>query len=81
MSRQEYMKNLIEALSEFDEDIREEIINDYEDHFVNGAKSGKSEDEIANELGSIDELVSDLKALSGSGETEKTEEKRRRCFR
>ena len=73
MSRQEYMKNLIEALSEFDEDIREEIINDYEDHFVNGTKSGKSEDEIAKELGSIDELVSDLKALSGSAETEKAE--------
>ncbi len=59
------MSKLIEALSGFDADIREEIINDYEDHFVNGLRSGKSEDEIAEELGSIEELVSDLNALSG----------------
>ena len=70
MSRQEYMSKLIEALSSFDEDIRTEIINDYEDHFVNGLKSGKSEDEIAEELGSIEELVSDLNALSGRTENQ-----------
>lgn len=75
MSRLEYMNKLIEALSDFDEDIREEIINDYEDHFVNGLKSGKSEDEIVNELGSIDELVSDLNALSGKNEEIKEEQK------
>ncbi|MCR5322228.1 MAG: DUF4097 family beta strand repeat-containing protein [Lachnospiraceae bacterium] len=74
MSRQEYMNKLIDALSAFDEDIREEIINDYEDHFVNGLKSGKSEEEIAKELGSIDELVSDLNALSGKNDAEDTAE-------
>ena len=68
MSRQEYMTKLIDALSSFDADVREEIINDYEDHFVNGLKSGKSEEEIAKELGSIEELVSDLNALSGKNE-------------
>lgn len=68
MSKQEYMSKLIEALSGFDKEIREEIINDYEDHFVNGLRSGKSEDEIAEELGSIEELVSDLNALSGKTE-------------
>ena len=80
MSRQEYMSKLIEALSGFDAEIREEIINDYEDHFVNGLKAGKSEDEIATELGSIEELVSDLNALSGRNETagngEGTEDKK-----
>ncbi|MBO4415051.1 MAG: DUF4097 family beta strand repeat protein [Lachnospiraceae bacterium] len=75
MSRQEYMNELIKALADFDEDIREEIINDYEDHFVNGLKSGKSEEEIAEELGSIDELVSDLNALSGKNESDKAEQK------
>ena len=77
MSKQEYMSRLTEALSDYDADIREEIINDYEDHFVNGAKSGKSEEEIAAELGSIEELVSDLNSLCGRDESdaEKTEEK------
>ena len=51
MSKQEYMSKLIEALSGFDKEIREEIINDYEDHFVNGLRSGKSEDEIAELTG------------------------------
>ncbi len=75
MSRQEYMTKLIDALKDFDDEIREEIINDYEDHFVNGLRSGKTEDEIANELGSIDELVSDLNALSGKNETTQDEAK------
>ena len=68
MSRVEYMNKLISALSGFDAGIRDEIINDYEDHFVNGLRSGKTEDEIAEELGSIDELVSDLNALCGKAE-------------
>ena len=68
MSKQEYMTKLIAALQDFGSEIREEIINDYEDHFVNGIRAGKTEDEIAEELGSIDELISDLNALSGRPE-------------
>ena len=71
MNKQEYMSKLVEALSVFDEEIRNEIVTDYEEHFENGAKSGKSEEQIAEELGSIEELVSDLNALSGNaGNTE-----------
>lgn len=64
MTRTEYMENLKNALKGFDKEIQDEIISDYEEHFTMGAASGKSDDEIAAELGSIDELVNELKDLS-----------------
>ncbi len=73
MTRSEYMDQLKEALKGFDTEIQEEIISDYEEHFTMGAASGKSDDEIAAELGSIDELVEELKSLSEKKtSTEKT---------
>ncbi len=73
------MNKLIDALSGFDKEIREEIVNDYEDHFVNGLRSGKTEDEIAEELGSIEELISDLNALCGRSEACENAEKAAEC--
>lgn len=68
MNKQEYMSALIEALSIFDESVRTEIIEDYEEHFAAGKANGKTEEEIVAELGSIEELVNDLKELSGNGQ-------------
>ena len=72
MTKNEYMEALKTALSAFDDDIKEEIVNDYEEHFVMGAANGKSEEEIVKELGDIDELVEELKSLS-EGEGSKNE--------
>lgn len=63
MNKQEYMGNLIEALRDFDEEIRNEIIGDYEEHFEIGLSNGKTEEQIIEELGSIEELVKELKDL------------------
>lgn len=60
MNKAEYMDNLRKGLSGFDKEVREEIINDYEEHFAEGLAIGKSEDEICAELGSVDELVKEL---------------------
>ena len=65
MNKQEYMYNLFEALRPFDEDVRNEIISDYEEHFADGLASGKTEEQIVEELGSIDELIAELKDLKG----------------
>jgi len=65
MNKQEYMYNLFEALRPFDEDVRNEIISDYEEHFADGLASGKTEEQIVEELGPIDELISELKDLKG----------------
>ncbi|MCR5278024.1 MAG: DUF4097 family beta strand repeat-containing protein [Lachnospiraceae bacterium] len=63
MNRQEYMDKLSKALESFDSDIREEILGDYEEHFTDGLANGKSEDQIIEELGSIEDLVKELKGL------------------
>ena len=65
MNKQEYMYNLFEALRPFDEDVRNEIISDYEEHFADGLACGKTEEQIVEELGSIDELIAELKDLKG----------------
>ena len=71
MNKQEYMYNLFEALRPFDEDVRNEIISDYEEHFADGLANGKTEEQIVEELGSIDELIADLKELKGKGSDKK----------
>lgn len=65
MSKQKYMHDLWDALCEFGPEIRDEIINDYEDHFADGLEKGKSEEQIVEELGSIEELVGELRDLQG----------------
>ncbi|MCR5685505.1 MAG: DUF4097 family beta strand repeat-containing protein [Lachnospiraceae bacterium] len=64
MNKQDYMFKLENMLAEFDAGIRDEIMSDYEEHFEMGALEGKSEEQIAQELGSIEELVADLRSMS-----------------
>ncbi|MCR5521085.1 MAG: DUF1700 domain-containing protein [Lachnospiraceae bacterium] len=63
MTRLEYMTELKAGLCGFDKEVREEIINDYTEHFDEGIALGKSEEEICNELGSVEELVKELKEI------------------
>lgn len=70
MNREQYMTKLSDALACFDKEIRDEIISDYNEHFDMGALNGKTEEQIAEELGSIEELVDELAALARkAGET------------
>ncbi|MBR5733656.1 MAG: DUF1700 domain-containing protein, partial [Lachnospiraceae bacterium] len=71
MTKQEYMDKLREKLAGFDEDIKNEIFTDYEEHFTMGAANGKTEDQICEELGSIDELVDELNKLTGKTDKSK----------
>lgn len=67
MSRQEYMNKLNESLKEFEDGVRQEIVEAYDELFVTGAMAGKTEEQVIEELGSIEELVNDLNELSGKG--------------
>ena len=66
MNKQEYLDNLANALSEFGDDVKNEIVNDYEEHFNAALENGKTEEQVAEELGSIEELVTDLRELTGA---------------
>jgi len=52
-------------LAEFEDELVQEIVEDYEEHFTEGAAKGKTEEEIIAELGSVEELVNELCELQG----------------
>jgi uncharacterized membrane protein len=51
MNKQEFIATLQHYLSALPEEERNELLRDYEAHFIYGQQHGKSEDEIARELG------------------------------
>ena len=63
MNKIEYLNALKEALKDTEESVMEEIISDYEEHFQVGIEKGKSEEQICEELGSIDDLVNEIKEV------------------
>lgn len=60
MTRTEYLDRLEEALRGFDTALVEEITEDYRQHFDEGGRLGKSDEEIIRELGSIEDMIQDL---------------------
>ncbi len=63
MRKEEYMKQLREALNAFDAELAQEITADYEERFRVGMAVGKSEEEVIRELGSVEELIEELSEL------------------
>lgn len=63
MSKEEYISNLKVALQGFEEDLIQEIVTDYEERFIVGVENGKTEEQIIVELGSVEQLVMELKEL------------------
>ena len=61
MNKQEFIETLRHYLAALPEDERNELLRDYEAHFIYGQQSGKTEAEIAKELG--DPLVLAREAL------------------
>lgn len=57
MNKQEYIEELTAALEQVDKDLRCEILEDYEEHFANGLKYGKTEEQICVELGNIQDFM------------------------
>ncbi|NLZ81939.1 MAG: DUF1700 domain-containing protein, partial [Clostridiales bacterium] len=81
MNKNEYLAALKAALEDTDQNVMEDIVSDYEEHFQVGIQKGKSEEQICKELGSIDDLVEEIKEVYHADskeekkETEKEEEK------
>ena len=67
MTKAEYMESLIIGLKDVDESISKEIIDDCELHFTNGLAFGKTESELCEELGDVDELIAGCMELTSGG--------------
>lgn len=68
MKREEYMGALQSALTGFDEELVQEIVSDYEERFRVGLEKGKTEEQVIAELGSIKDLVDELKEMQQGSE-------------
>lgn len=65
MTRVDYMQHLREALAGYDSQFVQEILDNYEEHFEAGLKSGRSEEEICAELGNIENFLRDIEDMMG----------------
>ena len=68
MKKEEYMGALKSALAGFDEELEQEIVNDYEERFRIGLENGKTEEQVIAELGSIKDLVDELGEMQQGAE-------------
>lgn len=57
MSREEFLKTLELSLKDFTEEERKDILYDYEEHFRIGTESGKTDEELINELGNPENIA------------------------
>lgn len=63
MTKNEYLEKLKEILTGIETDLAREIVEDYEEHFEMGLKKGKTEEQICEELGDINEIAKELEGL------------------
>ena len=66
MNRKQWIRKLRKALKNYPSHMVDEIIEDYNEHFENGIYQGKSEEEIARELGDPKDVASEYIGLSST---------------
>ncbi|MCM1374540.1 MAG: DUF4097 family beta strand repeat-containing protein [Muribaculum sp.] len=73
MTKSEYMKELQEGLRRYNVSVEREILEDYEQHFAEGLAHGRTEEEIIDELGSIEDMLQEFSEDDLKQEIEKVE--------
>ena len=63
MKKDEFFAQLRTAFAGMDEELLTDILGDYENHFKEGIENGKSEEEICEELGNVEESADLIAAL------------------
>lgn len=64
MSKDEYIKILKKNIKRLDKTEKNDVLNEYETHFLNGYKDNKSDDEISNNLGNPFFIAKEINALN-----------------
>lgn len=65
MKRNEFIKRLKAGLKGVPQDVVDEIVADYEEHFEAGLAEGRSEEEVASALGNPSRLARELRFEAG----------------
>lgn len=74
MTRAEYMNQLQERLEKFGQELQKEILEDYSQHFAEGQAAGRTDEEIIQELGDIEDMIRELRAVEAEAKAGRTEE-------
>lgn len=61
MTRAEYLGKLQEQLEKFGNELQQEIMEDYNQHFAEGEAEGRTDEEIIQELGNIEDMIRELR--------------------
>ncbi|MCO0861331.1 DUF1700 domain-containing protein [Staphylococcus pasteuri] len=72
MNKERYLKQLVANLKHMDNTDKQDIYNEYETHFISGKNEGKSEEDIAKQLGDPKMIAKELNATMA---IEKVDEK------
>ncbi|MDZ5255118.1 DUF4097 family beta strand repeat-containing protein [Clostridium sp. LIBA-8841] len=72
MTKQEYLNELRRNLRGFSQEEIDDILYDYEEHFSIGLSSGKTEEEIAEDLGDPKDIAEQYKKAKGNPTIEET---------
>ncbi|MCU5746299.1 DUF1700 domain-containing protein [Staphylococcus sp. SQ8-PEA] len=70
MSKNEYLAQLRKYLKHVSTEDKEDVISEYETHFISGQKDGKTEEDISKELGSPRQVARELNATLAIGHAE-----------
>ena len=62
MNKEEYLKKLANLVKKLPEEDREDLILDYEEHFIIGMENGRTEEEISEALGDPENVAKQIKA-------------------
>lgn len=68
MRKEEYLNSLAQGLRAYDKNYVEDILRDYEEHFLDAARAGKREEEICQELGNPEDVVREIREMLSEGE-------------
>lgn len=61
MNKDEYLEKLTELVKDMPEEDREDILSDYEEHFIIGLGKGRTEEEISRALGNPETVAKQIK--------------------
>ena len=69
MTKQEYLNALREKMRDYPVDFQNEICDAFESHFAEGLENGQSEDEIIDSLGTVDDVMENIRMMDPGFET------------